>query len=155
MNGFLSWWDGVELWLSGLPFVAQTVIVMPVVLLLAYGIAVLLDGALGNGIKLLQRARQHRAGPIMNGMPRSRVTLILLLLVLLVVVMWFLIKPLNIRWEETSVTLPPCTQRPAALRATSWPSLPWVLALLLTSTVAADSTPSAALGSASAAVPTC
>lgn len=63
MNGFLSWWDGVELWLSGLPFVAQTVIVMPVVLLLAYGIAVLLDGALGNGIKLLQRARQLEQDP--------------------------------------------------------------------------------------------
>ena len=57
MNGFLNWWDGVELWLSGLPFVAQTVIVMPVVLLLAYGIAVVLDGALGNGIRLLARAR--------------------------------------------------------------------------------------------------
>jgi len=28
---------------------------MPVVLLLAYGIAVLLDGALGNGIRLLKR----------------------------------------------------------------------------------------------------
>ena len=55
MNGILSWWDGVELWLSGLVFVAQTAIVMPVVLLLAYGLAVLLDGALGNGIRLLQR----------------------------------------------------------------------------------------------------
>jgi hypothetical protein len=31
------------------------VVVMPVVLLLAYGIAVLLDGALGNGIRLLKR----------------------------------------------------------------------------------------------------
>lgn len=61
MNGILSWWDGVELWLSGLPFVAQTVVVMPVVLLLAYGLAVLLDGALGNGIRLLQRVR-HTEG---------------------------------------------------------------------------------------------
>ena len=24
MAGFLSWWDGVELWLSGLGFVLQT-----------------------------------------------------------------------------------------------------------------------------------
>ncbi|MDT7762296.1 MAG: hypothetical protein QOC63_1716, partial [Mycobacterium sp.] len=48
MGGFLSWWDGVELWLSGLPFVAQTAVVMPVVLALAYGIATALDGALGN-----------------------------------------------------------------------------------------------------------
>ena len=57
MGGFLSWWDGVELWLSGLSFVAQTAVVMPVVLALAYGIAVLLDGALGNGIRVLHRVR--------------------------------------------------------------------------------------------------
>ena len=57
MNGILNWWDGVELWLSGLGFVAQTAVVMPVVLLLAYGVAVLLDGALGNGIQLLRRGR--------------------------------------------------------------------------------------------------
>ncbi|MEO3761147.1 hypothetical protein ABGB19_23055 [Mycobacterium sp. B14F4] len=59
MGGFLNWWDGVELWLSGLSFVAQTAVVMPVVLLLAYGMAVVLDGALGNGIRLLHRVRHH------------------------------------------------------------------------------------------------
>ena len=59
MNGFLSWWDGVELWLTGLPFVVQTVVVMPVVLALAYGTAVLLDGALGNGIRVRRRLRRH------------------------------------------------------------------------------------------------
>ncbi|MGB0876933.1 MAG: hypothetical protein ACPHCN_13945 [Mycobacterium sp.] len=58
MGGFLNWWDGVELWLSGLPFIAQTVVVMPVVLAVAYGIAVLLDGALGNGVRLLKLARR-------------------------------------------------------------------------------------------------
>jgi hypothetical protein len=58
MDGFLSWWDGVELWLSGLSFVAQTAVVMPVVLAMAYGIAVLLDGALGNGIRLRKRLRR-------------------------------------------------------------------------------------------------
>jgi hypothetical protein len=57
MGGFLSWWDGVELWLAGLPFVAQTAVVMPVVLVLAYGVAVVLDGALGNGIRVLRRVR--------------------------------------------------------------------------------------------------
>ena len=60
---FLSWWDGVELWLSGLGFVAQSVIVMPVVLVLAYSVAVLLDGALGNGIRLLQRAKHADEDP--------------------------------------------------------------------------------------------
>ncbi|OBG11721.1 hypothetical protein A5765_16560 [Mycolicibacterium celeriflavum] len=57
MGDFLSWWDGVELWLSGLPFVAQTAVVMPVVLALAYGVAVVLDGALGNGIRLVRHIR--------------------------------------------------------------------------------------------------
>lgn len=57
MNGFLSWWDGVELWLSGLPFVLQALAVIPVVLALAYLIATLLDGLLGKGIGLLRRAR--------------------------------------------------------------------------------------------------
>lgn len=60
MSGILRWWDGVELWLSGLGFVAQTAVVMPVVLLLAYGVAVVLDGALGNGIQLLMRGRHSR-----------------------------------------------------------------------------------------------
>jgi hypothetical protein len=55
--GFLSWWDSVELWLSGLGFVVQTAVVMPVVLVLAYGLAVLLDAALGNGIRLMRRVR--------------------------------------------------------------------------------------------------
>jgi len=57
VSGFLSWWDGAELWLSGRGFVLQTVIVMPVVLGLAYGIATALDGALGRGIRLLSRLR--------------------------------------------------------------------------------------------------
>lgn len=61
MSGILNWWDGVELWLSGLGFVWQTVIVMPVVMLLAYGIAVVLDGALGNAIRLLHKV-QHTEG---------------------------------------------------------------------------------------------
>lgn len=63
VGDFLSWWDGVELWLSGLGFVAQTAIVMPVVLLLALGIAVVLDGALGNGIKMLRKARHEDQEP--------------------------------------------------------------------------------------------
>ncbi|MCI4675253.1 hypothetical protein [Candidatus Mycolicibacterium alkanivorans] len=57
MTAFLSWWDGVELWLSGLGFVLQTLIVMPVVLALAYGIAVVVDVVLGNGIRGLHWIR--------------------------------------------------------------------------------------------------
>ena len=57
MAGFLSWWDSFELWLSGLSFVPQTLLVMPVVLTLAYGIAVAIDTVLGGGIRLLRRFR--------------------------------------------------------------------------------------------------
>lgn len=59
MDGFLSWWDGAELWLSGLGFVWQTLIVMPVALVLAYGIAVSVDALLGQGIKGLRRLRDE------------------------------------------------------------------------------------------------
>ena len=62
MAGFLSWWDGAELWLSGLGFVLQTVIVMPVVLVMAYGIAVGIDAILGNGIAVVRRIRGQQ-GP--------------------------------------------------------------------------------------------
>ncbi|ULP39602.1 hypothetical protein MJO55_17520 [Mycolicibacterium rufum] len=58
VGGFLSWWDGVELWLTGLPFVAQSVVVIPVVLALAYTVAVVLDAALDRGIQLQQRLRR-------------------------------------------------------------------------------------------------
>ena len=60
MAGFLNWWDGAELWLTGRGFVVQTVIIMPVVLALAYGIAVTLDAVLANGIALTRRLRAGR-----------------------------------------------------------------------------------------------
>jgi len=63
VNGFLSWWDGVELWLSGLGFVFQTIVVMPVVLVLAYVIAAGLDAMLGRGIQVLRRVRHNGEEP--------------------------------------------------------------------------------------------
>jgi hypothetical protein len=63
VNGFLNWWDGNELWISGLPFVLQAMVVMPVVLAVAYGVAVLLDAVLNRGIELLRRARQIDGTP--------------------------------------------------------------------------------------------
>jgi hypothetical protein len=62
MAGFLSWWDGVELWLSGLGFVLQTIVVVPVALALAFGLAVLVDGALGRVVGLLRRVRHGEPG---------------------------------------------------------------------------------------------
>ncbi len=66
VNGILSWWDSVELWLSGLGFIFQTIVVMPVVLALAYVIAVVLDALLGQGIRgirLLRRVRHTDEAP--------------------------------------------------------------------------------------------
>ena len=63
MNGILSWWDGVELWLSGLGFVFQSIVVMPVVLALAYLIAVSLDAMLGRGIQVMGRVRHNDEEP--------------------------------------------------------------------------------------------
>jgi hypothetical protein len=57
MSAFLNWWDGNELWLSGLAFVLQAAVVMPVVLAVAYITAAILDGLLGKGIALMRRAR--------------------------------------------------------------------------------------------------
>ena len=58
MAWFLSWWDGAELWLSGRGFVLQTVIVMPIVLALAYGIAMILNVALGWVTRVLRDVKE-------------------------------------------------------------------------------------------------
>jgi membrane protein implicated in regulation of membrane protease activity len=63
VNGFLNWWDGIELWLSGLAFVLQAMVVMPVVLALAYLTAVVLDRLLGKGIQLMRRASHADGAP--------------------------------------------------------------------------------------------
>ncbi|OCB30307.1 hypothetical protein A5674_00550 [Mycobacterium malmoense] len=63
MTAFLSWWDGNELWLSGLAFVLQAMVVMPVVLVVAAVTAGLLDGLLGKSIALMRRARHAGGAP--------------------------------------------------------------------------------------------
>lgn len=63
MTAFLNWWDGNELWLSGLAFVLQAMVVMPVVLAAAYFTATVLDGLLGKGIELMRRARHAGEAP--------------------------------------------------------------------------------------------
>ena len=63
VDGFLNWWDGTELWLSGLAFVLQAMVVMPVVLVVAYIVATLLDGLFGKGIELMRRIRHADGAP--------------------------------------------------------------------------------------------
>lgn len=57
VNAIADWWDGLELWLSGLPYVPQLVLVMVVVLPLAYGCATVFDVALARALALLGRDR--------------------------------------------------------------------------------------------------
>ena len=63
VNAFLNWWDGNELWLSGLAFVLQAMVVMPIVLVVAYITATLLDSLLGKGIELMRRVRHADGAP--------------------------------------------------------------------------------------------
>jgi hypothetical protein len=63
VDGLLNWWDGIELWLSGLAFVLQALLVMPIALALAYVTAVLLDRLLGKGIQLMRFLRRADGAP--------------------------------------------------------------------------------------------
>jgi hypothetical protein len=63
VTAFLNWWDGSELWLSGLAFVLQAMVVMPVVLVVAAVTAGLLDGLLGKSIALMRRVRHAGEAP--------------------------------------------------------------------------------------------
>lgn len=63
MTAFLNWWDGNELWLSGLAFVLQAMVVMPVVLVVAAVTAGLLDGLLGKSIALMRHVRHAGGAP--------------------------------------------------------------------------------------------
>lgn len=55
VSGLGNWWDSVELWVAGLPFVPQVVIVMAVLVPLAAGLARLLDIVLSGALRLIGR----------------------------------------------------------------------------------------------------
>lgn len=55
MSGVGNWWDSVELWVAGLPFVPQVAVVMAVLMPLAAGLAGLLDIALAGALRLIGR----------------------------------------------------------------------------------------------------
>lgn len=56
MDQLASWWDGAELWVAGLPFIPQVVLVLAVMIPCCFGIAWLLDRALSAVFALLGRA---------------------------------------------------------------------------------------------------
>ncbi|MFC4603172.1 hypothetical protein [Rhodococcus kronopolitis] len=63
MNQIASWWDGLELWLIGLPYVPQLLLVMVVVLPAAFGIALGADLLLARTFALLGRDRAPAPPP--------------------------------------------------------------------------------------------
>ncbi|WP_240934235.1 hypothetical protein [Rhodococcoides fascians] len=46
MESFARWWDGVELWVTGLPFVPQSVVVLAVLVPVAFVSARVFDRVL-------------------------------------------------------------------------------------------------------------
>jgi len=63
MGAVARWWDGVELWATGLPFVAQVTLVLVVVAPLCALAARGLDRIVGLGTALLGRVRPERDVP--------------------------------------------------------------------------------------------
>lgn len=57
MHQIADWWDGVELWVAGLPFVPQFAVVLAAMVPVCFGIAYLLDRALRVALRLLGRDR--------------------------------------------------------------------------------------------------
>lgn len=60
MSGIGRWWDGVELWIIGLPFIPQVLVVLAVLIPVAVLVARLLDTLVGGGLRLL--AARPRTG---------------------------------------------------------------------------------------------
>lgn len=62
MDAIARWWDGIELWITGLPFVPQSVVVLLVVVPAAFGFARVFDRVLAVVLHALGRdARSERA----------------------------------------------------------------------------------------------
>ncbi|NNH74186.1 hypothetical protein HLB23_30785 [Nocardia uniformis] len=57
MHQIADWWDGVELWVAGLPFVPQFAVVLAAMVPVCFGIAYLLDRVLRVALRLLGRDR--------------------------------------------------------------------------------------------------
>ncbi|WP_280275850.1 hypothetical protein [Nocardia wallacei] len=61
MHRIAGWWDGFELWVAGLPFLPQFLVVMIGALPASFAIAFLLDRTLRVVLRLLGRDRSATA----------------------------------------------------------------------------------------------
>ncbi|MGN2640826.1 hypothetical protein ACWEKT_13970 [Nocardia takedensis] len=57
MDRIAGWWDGFELWVAGLPFIPQFLVVLLGMVPISFAIAFLLDRALREIMRLLGRDR--------------------------------------------------------------------------------------------------
>ncbi|MFD6389586.1 hypothetical protein ACWF9G_26470 [Nocardia sp. NPDC055029] len=55
MQRIAGWWDGFELWVAGLPFIPQFLVVLVGMVPISFAIAFLLDRALRAAFRLLGR----------------------------------------------------------------------------------------------------
>ncbi|MGV8872255.1 MAG: hypothetical protein ACOH2Q_06995 [Rhodococcus sp. (in: high G+C Gram-positive bacteria)] len=55
MESLARWWDGVELWITGLPFVPQSIVVLLVIVPTAFLLARVFDRVLAAVLRLLGR----------------------------------------------------------------------------------------------------
>ncbi|GGC72063.1 hypothetical protein IEU95_14540 [Hoyosella rhizosphaerae] len=59
MEALARWWDGVELWIAGLPFVPQALLVVAVMVPVCFGLASVLDRVLGATYNWLDSKRRR------------------------------------------------------------------------------------------------
>lgn len=59
MDGIANRWDGIELWITGLPFIPQALVVLVVLVPAAFGLAVVFDRVLAAVLRLLGRDRRR------------------------------------------------------------------------------------------------
>ncbi|WP_067826618.1 hypothetical protein [Nocardia inohanensis] len=57
MHRIAGWWDGVELWVAGLPFVPQFAVVLAAMVPVCFALAFLLDRTLRIVLRVLGRDR--------------------------------------------------------------------------------------------------
>lgn len=55
MHRIAGWWDGLELWVAGLPFIPQFIVVLAVMIPVSCAIAWLLDRLVTGVLRLLGR----------------------------------------------------------------------------------------------------
>lgn len=63
MDAIARWWDSVELWITGLPFIPQVALVLVTVVPLCFLVAAVLDRLMGRALELVAARRSGPADP--------------------------------------------------------------------------------------------